>query len=353
MSKRYLATVLPGLESVAADELGAKVEDASTEPALRGRVLFTSHAPLAALLRLRTVDNLYSHLARWPAGPHRSDLAALERAAADLPDHEAVLGEHPLPIARSGSARFVVNASRAGKQTYSRFEAAAAVAAGLSRRYPGLQPGTSADHALEFRLDILSDVAHLSLRLTPPDFRFRGQRDFAPGSLRPTVAHGLVWLSRPAPDDRFLDPFCGSGTILTERLAYPARRVWGGDHDSAAVATARRNLQRAAGERAAASWSVAPWDAAALPFEAGEIDTVVANLPFGRQIGNSAEIGPLYRRWATELKRVLAPGGAAWLLTERQDELEAALQAAHLAGEVVATLGLKGLRPAVVRVWAG
>ncbi|HEX6972542.1 MAG TPA: methyltransferase domain-containing protein [Limnochordia bacterium] len=348
---RYLATVAPGLEAVAASELEAKLPQAMLEPPLRGRLIVETERPWQDLLALRTVDNLYLHLARWPVGLHKADLASLRKAARRLAVPFDLLLTDNAPRRRK-AIEFVVHASRTGRHTYSRFEAAEAVAAGLAaadRRLVRARPLPGRPAQLEFRLDVLSDVAHLSARLTPPSFRFRGERRFVRGALRPSVAHGLVWLSGPRPEQRFLDPCCGSGTILTERIAYPARAVWGGDIDKEAVAAARANAEQAIGGRAAPPYRVAEWDAGALPLDPGSIDVVVSNLPFGRQIGDPGSVEALYRRLAAELARVLSPKGAAWLLTERPAVLQTACAEAGLAAVVVGTLSLRGLTPAIVR----
>ena len=75
---------------------------------------------------------------------------------------------------------------------------------------------------------------------------------------------------------------------------------------------------------------------------------MVSNLPFGRQVLTASEIDALYRDFAAELARVLAPGGRAVLLTDQAPALLAALAAAGLPGAAQLTLSLKGLHPQVV-----
>jgi 23S rRNA G2445 N2-methylase RlmL len=339
-SPLFLATTLAGLEDVLADEARAKLPHVRLLEQGRGRLIL--EAPAAApLYDLRTADNLYRVLSRFRAGPHRADLDGVFDVAAGIDLRPFATGGPAAPGA-AGPPTLFVNASRAGQHTYSRFELAAAATAGLLAGHPGWREGEATAHDLELRLDASDERAVLSLRLTPATFRFRGARAFSPAALRPTVAHALVWLSRPAPADRFLDPFCGSGTILSERLPYPAARLLGGDREAEAIRAARANLP--AGRRL----RVARWDARRLPLRAGTIDAVVSNLPFGRQVLAAGEIGVLYRDFAAELARVLAPGGRAVLLTDQAPALLAALAAAGLRGAAQLTLSLKGLHPQVV-----
>ena len=241
---------------------------------------------------------------------------------------------------------YFVNASRSGKHTYSRFEAADAVIDGILTGHPSWQVGTIEEHDVEFRLDIAEEEALFSLRLTSPTFRFRGEeRLFAQASLRPTVAHALVWLSNPMATDRFVDPFCGSGTLLTERLAYPAQSILGGDLSEDIVELARQNVTLDAQE------IVQTWDARRLPFEAGTVNKIVSNLPFGKQIEHSeAEISDLYGEFMCELNRVMALDGVALLLTDQIQALVTAVETAQLHMESILELSLKGLHPQVFRV---
>jgi len=340
----FLATTLAGLEDVLADEVRARLPAVRVRERGRGRLIL--EAPDAApLLGLRTADNLYRVLGRFRIGPHRADLAAVTAAA-------AAVDLRPFAPPGGGDAggpppTLFVNASRAGQHTFSRFELAAAATAGLLGAHPRWREGEATAHDLELRLDAAADRALLSLRLTPAAFRFRGERAFSPAALRPTVAHALVWLSRPAPADRFLDPFCGSGTVLAERLAYPAARLTGGDADAAALRAARANLPPAP------ALGLARLDARRLPLRAGVVDAAVSNLPFGRQVAAPDGIDALYRDFARELARVLSPGGRAILLTDQVPALQAALAAAGLRGESRLELSLKGRHPQAVAVTAG
>ena len=47
------------------------------------------------------------------------------------------------------------------------------------------------------------------------------------GELRPELSHILCSISEPDADDIFLDPFCGSGTILQESLLMNFQNVIG------------------------------------------------------------------------------------------------------------------------------
>ena len=92
----------------------------------------------------------------------------------------------------------IVNASRSGRHTFSRFDAAAAALEGLTLGR-GYVPGTKDAHDLHFRLDILGQDALFSLKLTDAAFRFRGSAA-SPGQLcGPPLP--MPWSGRLIPED--------------------------------------------------------------------------------------------------------------------------------------------------------
>src|SRR5207302_5440374 len=82
----------------------------------------------------------------------------------------------------------------------------------------------------------------------------------------------------------------------------------GGDVDPAHVRAAEANLRRLGPAR------LSTWDARALPLEAGSVDRILSNPPFGKQLSTPKQIGPLYRDMIKEYDRVLRKGGKAVLL---------------------------------------
>lgn len=335
----YLATVLPGLEHVLAHEMSAKISDAEICGLRRGKVFVQSGQSAAVLATLRTADNLYRYIHRFEVGSHNAHVADIEREVSRLNMEQYV-------AQRKGAAiSFKVNASRTGKHTYSRFDAAEAAMRGIVRRSRRFKPDMSGGHAVEFRLDIEHDEAMLSLRLTDASFRYRaGQREFVRAALRPTVAHALVWLSEPQERDTFIDPCCGSGTIVAERLAYPYCRIDGGDLCGGAVAAAMANI----GSRQQAR--IRLWDARRLPLDAGYADKAATNLPFGRQVSAHERMDELYAGMFKELRRVLTSGGTVICLTDAHDALLRAAAAQQLESAQLASLSLKGLHPAVYKL---
>lgn len=324
----YFASVLPGLEYVLSEEMLSKIRDVQIVQIQRGKVFFTSDEPFASLGLLRSADNLFQPLDRFRIGPHKRHLSYLKKRLSSL-DLDV------LPKTKS----FRVNASRKGKHTYSRFEAADAAMEGIQEKYPEWKRGTAHDHHIEFRLDLDHDDALFSLRLTDAGFRYRNtQKVFARAALSPPVAHAMVWLSEPSETDIFVDPCCGSGTLLSERSAYPATVITGGDISGTMVMAARENLE-------GSGIKVKEWDARCLPIDSGHVDKVVTNLPFGRQIVPDGDILSFYHDVMKEIERVLKPGGKAVILSEHGEQMTAEAGRMGWTRQKCFSLSLKGLHP--------
>ncbi|MBO0996060.1 EmtA family 23S rRNA (guanine(2470)) methyltransferase [Bacillus sp. SD088] len=324
----YFASVLPGLEYVLSDEITNKVHDSEIIQIDRGKVFFATFESFICLSSLRSADNIFQVIDQFQIGPHKKHLSQVSERIShlnlDFMEHKAL---------------FWVNASRKGKQTYSRFEVAANAVEGIHKRYPKWNIGTAQNHQVEFRLDIEHHYAVFSLRLTDTKFRFRNQtRSFSRASLLPTVAHAMVWLSDPKSTDIFVDPCCGSGTILSERATFPGSWIVGGDISASAIRIAKNNLTDT-------QVQVNVWDARRLPFSTGYVDKIVTNLPFGKQIAPDEDLALFNHHIMIEVSRILKANGRAVILSESADQL--LWEAEQLGLDYLESypISLKGLNP--------
>jgi aminoglycoside phosphotransferase (APT) family kinase protein len=134
-----------------------------------------------------------------------------------------------------------------------------------------------------------------------------GSLQRATASTNRVVAAILAYLLGDLPPGSVvLDPLCGAATLLAEVLARsPAAICVGGDRRSGVLGAARANVRA----------PLVVHDATALPFPAASVHAVVADLPFGNRTGSHRVNVAMYPRFASELARVLVPGGRAALLT--------------------------------------
>lgn len=327
----YFATVLPGLEDLLIEEIKDRYDKIMITKTERGKVFFTTTLDIDHLKTLRLANNIYLVISELEVGLHRLHLHQLRDQISRI---------HLRPFLEKGTY-YYVNASRKGSQTYSRFDAAHAAMEGIKKRYPHKRIRMNHKPDVEFRLDIEDRRGLFSLKLTHASYRFRrSDKRFSSASLLPTVAHAMVWLSTPVEEDVFIDPCCGSGTILWERLSYPFTYIGGGDIDHQALLAAKENLMDTFVE-------VTHWDARKLAFVDASIDKVVTNLPFGRQISFGRETNEINRAILSEISRVMKIQGKAVILTENWDEILQIATLLQLRLIKAIPLSLKGLRPTI------
>ena len=173
----------------------------------------------------------------------------------------------------------------------------------------------------------------------------RGYRqEIGRAPLRETLAAGLLRLAGWKPGEPLWDVMCGSGTILIEaaeqaaglapgrarRFAFesfpshddaawkalPRSRealptpLFGSDLNAGALGTARRNARRAG-----VTLALERLDATKLPPRPGP-GLVIANLPYGKRVGEKAELGALYRALGASVRRLAPSWRHAFLLEE-------------------------------------
>lgn len=330
-SNRYMATCVPGLEFAAADEIREKLRNVNNMALTRGKVTFDCTLADMDANGLKCADNVYKLYRVFPVGPHKSDLAAVGESVRDID-----FGMDTQP-----PYRVIVSASRSGRHTYSRYDAARRIENSLvsTGRYI---PGGSDSHDLAIRADITGGSCSVYKQLTSSEIRFRGNAFHSvPGGIRPTIAHALVRLSRPRNGDVFYDPFCGAGTIPFERSYYKSKKIFASDYNSEVVEVARMNLKQAA--------VVFQADAVSMKMKDRSVNKVVTNMPWGKQV-EVGDIDKLYRDFLNGLRRILAPGGIAVALTDRVESLESSCEMAGLTSSRLTVLSLHGLNPVVFMI---
>jgi tRNA (guanine6-N2)-methyltransferase len=326
------ATVHPGLEEVAAEEIKADL-GGEVKRTGAGVVVFRLPEAHRGVLQLRTTEDVFLYAWGTDALSYRAqDLDSIRRWtdkaqwAKLLPIHHAV---RPKPKGKP-SYRLVVQMT--GEHGYRRADALKALARGMGGKLPASWRPAEENAAVEVWLTIHGAMAVCGLRLSDRTMRHRTYKvEHFPASLRPTVAAAMVRLADLKPGQTALDPMCGAGTLMAEALLHArahraeAGEPWtltvlGGDIDPAHVRAAAANLTRF-GEIRPASW-----DARQLPVPDVSIDRIVCNPPFGKQLASPEEIAPLYRQAVREMDRVLRPGGRAVLIVADVPALQQAVE---------------------------
>ncbi|MFD2080487.1 Methyltransferase domain-containing protein [Actinopolymorpha cephalotaxi] len=284
----------------------------------------------AALLRLRTADDVFVELGRTFRSEGDKPPWIVRRVL--RPGRlEAATGlwrsTHPGTGSRGRGGRrltYRVVARVLQERTWKRTELRRALDAGVSDAEPGWKADDPAQIEV-WALEYTKGRFVAGLRLTTVRMRQHGGRESErPGALRPPLAAAMVALAGDPPgrsakparsgtsgkSDRsglsgtLLDPCCGSGTILAEAKAV-GWEVEGRDIDASAVSASRRNADTP---------HVRDGDVRDLDLPDASVDAVVSNLPFGRQYAVQGDPAVWIADVMAELARVTRPGGRVVLL---------------------------------------
>lgn len=351
----YYAQTMPGVEEIAWLEIRQQLKDAHFQRYLfakeqNGIVVFDYPGPAADLLKLRTTEDVFMQIASHDDLTRlKRDLRGIHELIATSDGFGRAVNDY-LRIRRfSAPPTYRVISRQYGKFEYSRKDLTNTVWRSLKQRYPRWTP-VADDAQVEFWANELGSTFLLGARLSDRTMRHRFERKVElPASLRPSVAAAMVFLTNPEPDDVFLDPMAGSGTILYERQqAGKFAQLLGGDIEQERVDAARKNVR---GTRKKPGPNdrlpdIRQWDARQLPLEDASVDKVATNLPFGKQLRGSQTPAKLYPPVLAELQRVVRPGGRIVLLTSEYDlikeEVRKLPRLTITTGYSVAVLGVWG-----------
>ena len=345
MTRPYAAFATKGLEDVAAAELAELLGQRLIKPQVGTKhVLFATSADADTLRGLTTVDDVCQLVADPAAVSTADDLREIVVEQADFSSAlEQVAALRPL------DETFSVTVTAARSPVGSSREIAEIVEDSLAQRL-GWQVRRHTRAPIDVRVFLDGGAALLGVRVFAGPLSDRPYRlVHRKGALRPTVAAAMV---RLACDDgrphRLWDPFCGSGTILAE-AALAGHTAYGSDLDPAAVAATMENLTTLPAGLGA---QVELADAASEDSwrRHNNVDTVVTNLPWGKQIAIDAGTR-MYAQIGLGVARLAGRGGRACLLTTEPDRLAAAIRRA--ARDLPVTrrqLGLLGQVPWLLTV---
>jgi tRNA (guanine6-N2)-methyltransferase len=345
-------TVVPGLETVAADEIKRSLCGEVRKTAA-GVVVFRVPEIDPALLDLRTTEDVFLHA--WGADHltyRAQDLDSIRRWTAREPDWANLLRiHHAIRPKPKGKPTFRLVTQMNGTHGYRRIDAREALAEGLSGHIPPSWRHAEENAAVEIWLTIDERQAVCGIRLSDRTMRHRKYKmEHLRASLRPTVAAAMVRLSDTKRNQLVLDPMCGAGTILAEQLDAARRlggariQLWGGDLDASALRAAGANLRRLG------HVCLARWNATRLPLASASVDRVISNPPFGKQLSTPGQVGPLYRRMIREYDRVLRSEGQAVLLVGDFRPLRDAVE--RVGWKLMEQIRVRILgQPAALTVW--
>lgn len=326
------AEVTEGLEFVTEAEL--REVGASEIDVRQGEVAFRFKGDLSRLLALKTVQSV-SLVRAFPV-PRPRALLSNEYVPQLLEQIETVRRLSP----RGAFKSFYVAAAGSDSAVMQRIKTLVAEKAGLS----------VADDKGDLWLRIRPGRAggwETLVRLTPRPLVTRAWRTCnLEGALNAATAAAMIRLTRPQPDDVFLNLGCGSGTLLIERQAYGrSAAALGIDASPDNLRCARANVD-ASGYGSAIRLLLA--DMTHLPLPNGSVSALCADLPFGHLSGSHEANLRLYPPMLDEAARVARSGARFVLITHEIQLIESLLRStSDWSTEQEIRVNLRGLHPRI------
>ena len=170
------------------------------------------------------------------------------------------------------------------------------------------------NHVLMGKTLAVQPFKELSFR----DFGRPARDDFS-GMLPPKLAQIMINLSGAKNDDVILDPFCGSGTILTEAMLMGYKNLIGSDISPKAIEDTKKNVEWIKNKFNIqhSTFNIQIKDATTLSnnLKQNSIDAIITEPFLGPQRGKKnigeiiAELEKLYSDSLTEFRKILKPKG--------------------------------------------
>jgi len=167
---------------------------------------------------------------------------------------------------------------------------------------------------IDLRMHLEKNRVLLSVRIPEKPLYFREYwENGRKGSLKTSIASGLVQIGEPEEGEKFVDNFCGAGTVLCE-AQIEGLEVRGGDIEREAVECTRTNLSNLNQQ---ACKNVRKLDARNTDFPDDYFDLAVSNFLWGKQVDLDAV--NLYSKALQEYKRILKENGRLVILGDKPD----------------------------------
>jgi tRNA (guanine6-N2)-methyltransferase len=349
----YYVQTMPGVEEIAWLEIrdklpGAKFGETVFAKEQNGLLIFSYEGDPEDLFQLRTVEDVFALAVSLDKVPRtRQVLPQLTEQVSSTAEFQQAIDIGMALRNESGRPSYRVISRLYGSHEIFRKQLGEAVERGMKVRYPRWR--LVDDHAqLELWVNLLGSRLVCGVRLTDRTMRHRFNKPVKlKAALRPSVAAAMIHLTLPTADDIFLDPMCGSGTLVMERrYAGAYGRMLAGDIVYDHVQATRQNVG-ALRKEPPTGFSALHADAVRLPLATGSVTRVATNLPFGKQISSPKALQRLYPAFFRELERVLVGGnGRAVVLSSEYELVKDAVRACPgleiLTGYSIAVLGQWG-----------
>ena len=183
---------------------------------------------------------------------------------------------------------------------------------------------------LKITIGKMSSDWEMSCQMTSRPLSLRSYKSIhMPGAMDPTIAFGLNSMLGLENKNSYLNPFCGSGTLLVESvLAYKnLEKVVGFDNNKTNLSIAYKNITKA---KLIDKIKLYEKDIHDNP-DLGQYDAIVADLPFGMVIGKGQDMTQLYATFLEYAYNHLNSGGMLGAFTHESSILLGAINQNHFS----------------------
>ncbi|RWS28056.1 THUMP domain-containing protein 3-like protein [Leptotrombidium deliense] len=335
----YEATVVTGLESIAADECRQRLSAVNVTTEM-GRIIFNYSDDVKNVLTLRAVDNIGVQVLKETVQCFPDNKELLEpffkelfakcdwtkplniwKTAFDFEsfDVKSILQTNTDDTIKKPAFRVTCN--RAGEHCFTSNDAASIFGGIVNDCYHW--PVSMKQFDLEVILNVKESVVSVLLALTRESLCFRNLVAFGPTTLRSTICHNMLRLAKIETGDIVYDPLCGSGAIPVESaISFPQCFTICSDIHPKAIENTTNNGKQLTGS----GINILQMDIKKLPLTNESIDVFVSDLPFGKRMGSKKDNRYLYPVFLSEIARCARPDtGRAVILTQDKKNMNTAL----------------------------
>ena len=310
----YSISVSSGLESLARKEILTRYGDTDNLKILKRepqKIVFQFTGNPKDLLELRTAEHLHI-IAKHITGMTRSrqSLTAIRNAISRLNLQDIINRCRQTGMRLRKRIPFRVICRMSGQRNFQKRDLQQVVEKVFINR--GWQLNRS-DPGLDILVELHGGDAYISIRISKQYWGERSKKQtHIAHSIKSTIAYGMVSLSQPHPNDIFLDPMCGAGTILLERaFSGRYRYLIGGDISTESLDATKTHFGRQHQPR-----QFFQWEAHKLPIQPNSVDKIVCNMIINTKKREAvSEITDFYGNALHQYQNVLKPRGRMVLLT--------------------------------------
>jgi 23S rRNA G2445 N2-methylase RlmL len=348
MTVRVFCRVTAGLEEIAWLDIQQTDIQASSPHFAKRLIAFDVVGDLTPLITLKSVDDLYLHVAAIEGIRHTQDeLANLRRYVGEM-DFRSAAEQISTVRPLAEPVTFYVTVSRTGKHNYSSVEIAEVFAKTIQETTGW--PSVDDFRAASINVRVLLDGSSLLIGLSLNSYslhRRTYKHCHLPGSLKPPVAYLMTRIAGcgSGADEVIIDPMCGVGTIPIEaHLSGDSSQVFGSDLSFSAVQCAAQNWQAAfAGEPVPFFRA----DVEHYPLRGRIASKIISNPPWGKQL-QTKSVSRLYFRFLQTALQIGCEDMICVLLTDHvQELLDAMSQLSSFELLWVRQISLYGSYPAI------